>query len=57
MTPVQDTERDRKNLPLIHQKVNADNLSEAEGLLKALYMDVDKSKRLHHPQSAEIERE
>ncbi|TMS15096.1 Envoplakin [Larimichthys crocea] len=34
-----DTERDRKNLPLIHQKVNADNLSEAEGLLKALYMD------------------
>ncbi|TKS91521.1 Envoplakin 210 kDa cornified envelope precursor protein p210 [Collichthys lucidus] len=52
-----DTERDGKNLPLIHQKVNADNLSEAEGLLKALYMDVDKSKRLHHPQSAEIERD
>ncbi|XP_045899515.1 envoplakin isoform X2 [Micropterus dolomieu] len=50
-----DTERDGKNLPLIHQKVNADNLAEAEGLLKDLFMDVDKSKKLQHPQAAEIE--
>lgn len=54
---MQDTERKGKNLALIHQKENADNLSEAEGLLKALYMDVDKSKRLQHPQATEIERE
>lgn len=42
---------------MIHQKTNADNLEEAEGLLKDLFMDVDKSKKLQHPQSAEIERE
>ena len=42
---------------MIHQKVNADNLVEAEALLKDLFMDVDKSKRLQHPQAAEIERE
>lgn len=42
---------------MIHQKANADNLEEAEGLLKDLFMDVDKSKKLQHPQAAEIERE
>uniref|UniRef100_A0A3Q3WJ87 Uncharacterized protein n=1 Tax=Mola mola TaxID=94237 RepID=A0A3Q3WJ87_MOLML len=46
-----------KKLPMIHQKVNADNLVEAEALLKDLFMDVDKSKRLQHPQAAEIERD
>ncbi|XP_033501046.2 envoplakin b [Epinephelus lanceolatus] len=53
----EDTERDRKKLPLIHQRENADNLAEAEGLLKDLFMDVDKAKRLQHPQAAEIERD
>lgn len=54
---LQDTGRYDKNLPLIHQKVNADNLVEAEVLLKDLFMDVDKARRLHHPQATEIERE
>lgn len=53
----QDTKRDDNNLPLMHQKVNADNLVEAEVLLKDLFMDVDKSKKLLHPQATEIERE
>lgn len=53
----QDAERDDKNLPMIHQKVNADNLVEAEMLLKNLFMDVDKAKKMQHPQTTEIERE
>ncbi|KAM9843794.1 envoplakin [Aulostomus maculatus] len=53
----EDTERDGKSLPLIHQKQNADNLAQAEGLLKDLFMDVDKSKKLKHPQATEIERD
>ncbi|XP_049924927.1 envoplakin-like [Epinephelus moara] len=53
----EDTERDKKKLPLIHQRENADNLAEAEGLLKDLFMDVDKAKRLQHPQATEIERD
>lgn len=57
LVPVQDAEHDRKNLPLIHQKVNVDNLVEAEVLLKDLFMDVDKAKRLQHPQATEIEKE
>ncbi|XP_049601866.1 envoplakin [Syngnathus scovelli] len=52
-----DTERDGKNQTLIHQKENSDNLAEAEGLLKDLFMDVDKAKRLQHPQANEIERD
>lgn len=56
-SPVQDTERNAKNQPLIHQKVNAEDLAEAELLLKDLFMDVDKSKKLLHPQADEIEKE
>ncbi|TWW69236.1 Envoplakin 210 kDa cornified envelope precursor protein [Takifugu flavidus] len=52
-----DAERDDKNLPLMHQKVNADSLVEAEVLLKELFMDVDKAKKLQHPQATEIERD
>ncbi|XP_068574937.1 envoplakin [Cebidichthys violaceus] len=52
-----DTERDGKKQPLIHQKENADNLAQAEGLLKDLFMDVDKAKRLQHPQALEIEKD
>ncbi|XP_035510377.1 envoplakin [Morone saxatilis] len=52
-----DTERYGKNQPLLHQKENSDNLAEAEGLLKELFMDVDKSKKLQHPQAPEIERD
>ncbi|XP_037331273.2 envoplakin [Pungitius pungitius] len=52
-----DTERDGKKQTLVHQKENAENLAQAEGLLKDLFMDVDKAKRLQHPQVAEIERD
>ncbi|KPP79310.1 envoplakin-like [Scleropages formosus] len=50
---------DRENLrnehPLQHQQENADFLAEAEGLLKDLYLDVDKAKKMKHPQASEIE--
>ncbi|XP_010783994.1 envoplakin [Notothenia coriiceps] len=52
-----DTERDEKKLKLYHQRENADTLSQAEGLLKDLFMDVDKAKRLGHPQAHEIEKD
>ncbi|KAI3360147.1 hypothetical protein L3Q82_014464, partial [Scortum barcoo] len=52
-----DSARDAKNQNLIHQKANTDNLAQAEGLLKDLFMDVDKSKKLQHPQAQEIERD
>uniref|UniRef100_UPI001CD8A17C envoplakin-like n=1 Tax=Solea senegalensis TaxID=28829 RepID=UPI001CD8A17C len=54
---LEDTERERKNQQLIHQKINAENLTEAEGLLKDLFMDVDKAKRLQHPQAHEIDKD
>ena len=53
----QDTERDRKHLKLLHQKENAEDLQQAERLLKELFMDVDRAKKLQHPQVHEIERE
>ncbi|KAF3846899.1 hypothetical protein F7725_003977 [Dissostichus mawsoni] len=52
-----DTERDEKKLNLHHQRENADTLSQAEALLKDLFMDVDKAKRLGHPQAHEIEKD
>ncbi|KAM9779788.1 envoplakin-like [Neosynchiropus ocellatus] len=52
-----DTEREKKNQRWMHQKECADNLTEAEGLLKELFMDVDKTRRLQHPQAVEIERD
>ncbi|KAG5853745.1 hypothetical protein ANANG_G00029530 [Anguilla anguilla] len=50
-----DAENLRKELPFKHQKENADRLAEAEGLLKDLFLDVDKAKKLKHPQASEIE--
>ncbi|XP_029365431.1 envoplakin [Echeneis naucrates] len=52
-----DTKHNNKNQQLIHQKEVADNLAEAEGLLKGLFMDVDKAKKLQHPQFSEIEKD
>ncbi|KAM8825170.1 envoplakin-like [Synchiropus picturatus] len=52
-----DTEQEKKNQRWLHQKECADNLTEAEGLLKDLFMDVDKTRRLQHPQAVEIERD
>lgn len=54
---MQDTERDVKKQPWMHQKENADNLAQAEVLLKDLFMDVDKAKKLQHPQARDIEKE
>ncbi|XP_017272078.1 envoplakin [Kryptolebias marmoratus] len=42
---------------LIHQKEAADNLGQAEELLKDLFMDVSKAKKLKHPQAGEIEQD
>lgn len=53
----QDTEREAKNQTLLHQNECGDKLAEAEGLLKELFMDVDKAKKMQHPQSNEIERD
>lgn len=53
----QDAENDKKNIPLKHQKENSECLSEAEGLLKDLFLDLDKAKKMKHPQTGEIEKE
>ncbi|KAL4648027.1 envoplakin [Arapaima gigas] len=50
-----DNENLKIEQPLLHQKENADYLAEAEGLLKDLYLDVDKAKKMKHPQASEIE--
>ncbi|KAM4751055.1 envoplakin-like [Anableps anableps] len=50
-----DTENEKKDLPFEHQNEIATKLSEAENLLKDLFLDVDKAKKLKHPQAKEIE--
>ncbi|XP_073727004.1 envoplakin a isoform X1 [Misgurnus anguillicaudatus] len=50
-----DANNEKSNKTLIHQKDNADLLGRAEGLLKDLFLDMDKTKKMKHPQSAEIE--
>uniref|UniRef100_A0AAY5EQT3 Desmoplakin SH3 domain-containing protein n=1 Tax=Electrophorus electricus TaxID=8005 RepID=A0AAY5EQT3_ELEEL len=51
----QDAENEKKKQPLKYQKSAAENLSEAEVLLKDLFLDLDKAKKLKHPQAGEIE--
>lgn len=53
----QDADNEKKNKTLIHQKENADLLGQAEGLLKDLFLDMDKAKKMKHPQAMEIENE
>ena len=53
----QDNENKNKELPFQHQEVVADCLGQAEGLLKDLFLDVDRSKKMGHPQAGEIENE
>lgn len=53
----QDNDNERKNYSLRQQRPAADNLSQAEVLLKDLFLDVDRAKRLKHPQANEIELE
>uniref|UniRef100_A0AAX7V2A8 Desmoplakin SH3 domain-containing protein n=1 Tax=Astatotilapia calliptera TaxID=8154 RepID=A0AAX7V2A8_ASTCA len=50
-----DFENDKKELPYQHQREISDELGEAEGLLKKLFIDVDKAKNLKHPQATDIE--
>ncbi|XP_057700527.1 envoplakin a [Corythoichthys intestinalis] len=51
----EDAENDKKELPLKHQNELCDTLGEAESLLEDLFLDVDKAKKLKHPQAREIE--
>lgn len=53
----QDAENDKKNVAFKHQRENSECLSEAEGLLKDLFLDLDKAKKMKHPQAGEIEKE
>uniref|UniRef100_A0A8C2YHE7 Envoplakin n=1 Tax=Coturnix japonica TaxID=93934 RepID=A0A8C2YHE7_COTJA len=47
----------QKKKPFEFQAENARNLKEAETLLKDLFLDVDRAKRLKHPQANEIEKD
>ncbi|KAL8163192.1 UNVERIFIED_CONTAM: hypothetical protein K2H54_013997 [Gekko kuhli] len=53
----QDISNHQQNQPFAFQQENAKNLKEAEILLKDLFLDVDRVKRLKHPQALEIEKE
>uniref|UniRef100_A0A8B9SB62 Envoplakin n=1 Tax=Apteryx owenii TaxID=8824 RepID=A0A8B9SB62_APTOW len=53
----QDTSNYQKNKAFEFQQENAKNLKEAETLLKDLFLDVDRAKRLKHPQAIEIEKD
>uniref|UniRef100_A0A8D3B614 Envoplakin a n=1 Tax=Scophthalmus maximus TaxID=52904 RepID=A0A8D3B614_SCOMX len=52
-----DAENDKKELPFEHQAEISDKLGEAEGLLKELFLDVDKAKKSKHPQAKDIEKD
>lgn len=54
---LQDANNHQQNKTFEFQQQNAKNLKEAEILLKDLFLDVDKVKRLKHPQALEIEKE
>ncbi|XP_043097600.1 envoplakin a [Puntigrus tetrazona] len=50
-----DADNEKNNRKLQHQKETADLLGRAEGLLKDLFLDMDKAKKMKHPQAGEIE--
>uniref|UniRef100_A0AAV2LMC6 Desmoplakin SH3 domain-containing protein n=1 Tax=Knipowitschia caucasica TaxID=637954 RepID=A0AAV2LMC6_KNICA len=50
-----DDKNEKLEKPLLHQTEISDKLGEAEGLLKDLFLDVDKAKKLKHPQAHDIE--
>uniref|UniRef100_A0A3Q3KS23 SH3 domain-containing protein n=1 Tax=Monopterus albus TaxID=43700 RepID=A0A3Q3KS23_MONAL len=50
-----DAENEKKQLPFKHQSEISEKLGEAEDLLKELFLDLDKAKKLKHPQTTEIE--
>ncbi|XP_040845354.1 envoplakin [Ochotona curzoniae] len=53
----QDQVNSQQNQALQHQQATSRNLKEAEVLLKDLFLDVDKARRLKHPQAEEIEKD
>ncbi|XP_061472239.1 envoplakin isoform X3 [Rhineura floridana] len=53
----QDSSYHQQGKSFEFQQENAKNLKEAEMLLKDLFLDVDKVKRLKHPQALEIEKD
>lgn len=53
----QDAENEKKELPFKHQQEISDKLGEAEELLKDLFLDLDKARKLKHPQATEIQSE
>ncbi|KAM3624301.1 uncharacterized protein V6R79_021794 [Siganus canaliculatus] len=50
-----EAENDKNEQQLVHQDEVSDRLGDAERLLKNLFLDVDKAKKLHHPQATDIE--
>ncbi|XP_078510690.1 envoplakin [Lissotriton helveticus] len=52
-----DAEYSKQKQPFQYQQENAKCLKESEVLLKDLFLDVDKAKRLKHPQGPEIEKD
>ncbi|KAM5273343.1 envoplakin [Ctenodactylus gundi] len=53
----QDQVNSQQSQPLQHQQETGRSLKEAEVLLKDLFLDVDKARRLRHPQAEEIEKD
>lgn len=53
----QDRLHSEQSQALQHRQEAGRNLKEAEVLLKDLFLDVDKARRLKHPQAEEIEKE
>lgn len=54
---LQDRVHSEENQALKHRQEVGRSLKEAEVLLKDLFLDVDKARRLKHPQAEEIEKE
>lgn len=55
--PLQDRLHSEQNQALQYRQETGRSLKEAEVLLKDLFLDIDKARRLKHPQAEEIERE
>lgn len=53
----QDRVHGEQDQALKHRQEVGRSLKEAEVLLKDLFLDVDKARRLKHPQAEEIEKE
>ncbi|CAL8333578.1 unnamed protein product [Merluccius merluccius] len=49
-----DAENEKKDAPLKHQAETSEKMGHVEGLLQDLFLDVDKAKKLQHPQANEI---